>query len=146
MTPEGKNPLSIFEFPLETWAEFCVIKLLADLAEILQVEDLLECSFHPLKSVARMTMPEEKFHAKFGEDFTKELIASEDGKKEIQEAINRYYPMLPAFFGRAASKNNELYRKWGIKKRKNEEMLEDYLKLTHELVVNKLNLELPSIN
>ena len=53
--------------------------------------------------------------------------------------------MLPAFFGRAASKNNELYRKWGIKKRKNEEMLEDYLKLTHELVVNKLNLELPSI-
>ena len=146
MTPEGKNPLSIFEFPLETWAEFCVIKLLADLAEILQVEDLLECSFHPLKSVARMTMPEEKFHAKFGEDFTKELIATEEGKKEIQEAINRYYPMLPAFFGRAESKNNELYRKWGIKKRKNEEMLEDYLKLTHELVVNKLNLELPSIN
>ena len=146
MTPEGKNPLSIFEFPLETWAEFCVIKLLADLAEILQVEDLLECSFHPLKSVARMTMPEEKFHAKFGEDFTKDLIATEEGKKEIQEAINRYYPMLPAFFGRAQSKNNELYRKWGIKKRKNEEMLDDYLKLTHELVVNKLNLKLPSIN
>ena len=70
MTPEGKTPLSIFEFPLETWAEFCVIKLLADLAEILQVEDLLECSFHPLRNVARMTMPEEKFHAKFGEDFT----------------------------------------------------------------------------
>ena len=42
MTPEGKNPLSIFEFPLQTWEEFCVIKLLADLAEILQVEDLLE--------------------------------------------------------------------------------------------------------
>ena len=146
MTPEGKNPLSIFEFPLETWAEFCVIKLLADLAEILQVEDLLECSFHPLKNVARMTMPEEKFHAKFGEDFTKELIATEQGKKDIQDAINRYYPMLPSFFGRAESKNNEIYRKWGIKKRKNEEMLDDYLKMTHELVVNKLNLELPSIN
>ncbi len=146
MTPEGKSPLSIFEFPLETWAEFCVIKLLADLAEILQVEDLLECSFHPLKNIARMTMPEEKFHAKFGEDFTKELITTEEGKKEIQDAINRYYPMLPAFFGKAGSKNNALYRKWGIKKRKNEEMLQDYLKMTHELVVNKLNLELPSIN
>ena len=146
MTPEGKKPLSIFEFPLKSWEEFCVIKLLADLAEILQVQDLLECSFLPLKNLAKMTMPEEKFHAKFGEDFTKELIATEEGKKEIQEAINRYYPMLPAFFGRAQSKNNELYRKWGIKKRKNEEMLDDYLKLTHELVVNKLNLELPSIN
>ena len=146
MTPEGKTPLSIFEFPLETWAEFCVIKLLADLAEILQVEDLLECSFHPLRNVARMTMPEEKFHAKFGEDFTKELIENESGRNDIQDAINRYYPMLPSFFGRAGSKNNEIYRKWGIKKRKNEEMLNDYLKLTKELVINKLNLELPSIN
>jgi len=146
MTPEGKTPLSIFEFPLETWAEFCVIKLLADLAEILQVEDLIECSFHPLRNVARMTMPEEKFHAKFGEDFTKELITYEKGKSDIQDAINRYYPMLPSFFGKAGSKNNEIYRKWGIKKRKNEEMLDDYLKLTNELVINKLNLELPSIN
>ena len=146
MTPEGKTPLSIFEFPLETWAEFCVIKLLADLAEILQVEDLLECSFHPLRNVARMTMPEEKFHAKFGEDFTKDLISSEKGKKDIQDAINRYYPMLPAFFGRAGSKNNEVYRKWGIKKRKNEEMLNDYINLTRDLVIKKLNLELPSLN
>src|SRR5450432_1698946 len=43
----GKKPLSIFEFPLKTWEEFVAIKLLADLAEILQVEDLLHCTFHP---------------------------------------------------------------------------------------------------
>ena len=146
MTPEGKNPLSIFEFPLQTWEEFCVIKLLADLAEILQVEDLLECSFLPLRNVARMTMPEEKFHAKFGEDFTTEIIKHEDGQKLIQDAINRYYPMLPAFFGRPNSKNNAIYRKWGIKKRKNEEMLQDYLEITHKLVVDKLGLELPNIH
>ena len=146
MTPEGKNPLSIFEFPLKTWEEFCVIKLLADLAEILQVEDLLECSFLPLRNVARMTMPEEKFHAKFGEDFTTEIIKHEDGQKLIQGAINRYYPMLPAFFGRPNSKNNVIFRKWGIKKRKNEEMLQDYLEITHKLVVDKLGLELPNIH
>ena len=34
---KGKKPLSIFEFPLKTWEEFVAIKLLADLAEILQV-------------------------------------------------------------------------------------------------------------
>lgn len=146
MTPEGKNPLSIFEFPLKTWEEFCVIKLLADLAEILQVEDLLECTFLPLKNVAKMTMPEEKFHAKFGEDFTTEIIKTAKGKKEIQDAINHYFPMLPAFFGRPNSKNNAIYRKWGIKKRKNEEMLEDYLNITHKLVVEKLSLELPKIH
>ena len=30
MTPDRKKPLSIFDFPMKTWAEFCVIKLLAD--------------------------------------------------------------------------------------------------------------------
>ena len=47
----GKKPLSIFEFPLKTWEEFVAIKLLADLAEILQVEDLLHCTFHPLRNL-----------------------------------------------------------------------------------------------
>lgn len=76
MTPSAKKPLSIFEFPLKTWEEFCVIKLLADLAEILQVEDLLACTFHPLRDLARMTMPEERFHAQFGKDFCTELCAT----------------------------------------------------------------------
>ena len=46
-TRSNKRPLSIFEFELKTWPEFCVIKAIADYAEILQVEDLLHCSFHP---------------------------------------------------------------------------------------------------
>src|SRR5260221_14691113 len=37
--PSVKKPLSIFAFQLSTWAEFCVIKAIADYAEILQVED-----------------------------------------------------------------------------------------------------------
>src|SRR5258708_36049890 len=48
LVPAGKKPLSIFAFPLATWEEFCVIKLLADLAVILQSEHLLHCAFPPL--------------------------------------------------------------------------------------------------
>ncbi len=145
MTPDQKRPLSIFSFPLETWPEFCVIKLLADLAEILQVEDLAQCSFHPLRNVARGTMPEERFHAQFGEDFCTELCESDEGRAAVQDAINRYFPMLPAFFGRAKSKNNEMFRKWGIKMRTNEAMRDDYLKRANELVA-KLGLTLPAID
>ena len=144
MTPESKKPLSIFSFPLETWAEFCVIKLLADLGEILQVEDLLHCSFHPLQQLARITMPEERFHADFGKTFCSKLCKDPGHREEVQEAINRYFPMLPAFFGRAGSHNNAIYRKWGIKKRRNEEMREDYLSQAKEIVTG-LGLDLPSI-
>ncbi|HUN47998.1 MAG TPA: Phenylacetic acid catabolic protein [Stellaceae bacterium] len=145
MTPTGKQPLSIFEFPLKTWEEFCVIKLLADLAEILQVEDLLHCTFHPLRNLARMTMPEERFHAQFGKDFCTELCQTEAGRQRVQDAINRYFPMLPAFFGKSGSKNNEMFRKFGIKQRANEDMRADFLARARALVEDHLKLKLPEI-
>jgi len=142
---DEKKPLSIFEFPLQTWEEFCVIKLLADLAEILQVEDLSQCTFLPLRNLSRMTMPEERFHAQFGKDFCTELCETEEGRVAVQDAINRYYPILPKFFGRPKSKNNEIFRKWGIKQRTNEDMLADYVKRATELV-EELGLTLPDIS
>jgi ring-1,2-phenylacetyl-CoA epoxidase subunit PaaA len=145
MTPTGKRPLSIFEFPLKSWEEFCVIKLLADLAEILQVEDLLHCTFHPLRNLARMTMPEERFHAQFGKDFCTELCQTAEGRAKVQDAINRYFPMLPAFFGQSGSKNNALYRKFGIKQRSNEEMRADYVEKARVLVEDHLKLKLPEV-
>ena len=145
MVPTGKKPLSIFEFPLKTWEEFCVIKLLADLAEILQVEDLLNCTFHPLRNLARMTMPEERFHAQFGKDFCTELCQTPEGRAKVQDAVNRYFPMLPAFFGKSGSKNNELYRQFGIKQRSNEEMRADFLSRARDLVENHLKLTLPEV-
>ena len=145
MASDSKKPLSIFEFPLKTWEEFCVIKLLADLAEILQVEDLAQCTFLPLRNLSRMTMPEERFHAQFGKDFCTELCETEEGRVAVQDAINRYYPILPKFFGRAKSKNNEIFRKWGIKQRTNEDMLADYVKRATELVED-LGLTLPDVS
>ncbi len=145
MIPGEKRPLSIFEFPLKTWEEFCVIKLLADLAEILQVEDLLHCTFHPLRNLARMTMPEERFHAQFGKDRCTELCRTPEGRAKVQDAINRYFPILPAFFGKSGSKNNELYRQFGIKQRSNEEMRDDFLLQARALVEDHLELKLPEI-
>lgn len=145
MTPEGRKPLSIFEFPLKTWEEFCVVKLLADLAEIIQVEDLIKCSFLPLRNLAKMTMPEEIFHSQFGKDTCTELVKTAEGRRKVQEAINHYFPMMPAFFGRKDSANNALYRKYGIKQRTNEDMRADFLKRVKGLVEGHLKLELPEV-
>jgi ring-1,2-phenylacetyl-CoA epoxidase subunit PaaA len=136
MDPKVKKPLTIFNFQLRTWAEFCVIKSIADYAEILQVEDLLHCTFHPLRNLARITMPEEKFHAKFGKDFCMELV---------QDAINRYFPITPGFFGASQSKNNAMYLRWGLKQRTNDEMRADFLARVTELVEKDFGLSLPKI-
>lgn len=144
MDPQVKKPLTIFNFELRTWPEFCVIKAIADYAEILQVEDLLHCSFHPLRNLARITMPEEKFHAKFGRDFCTELIQAGRGE-EVQDAINRYFPITPGFFGASKSKNNEMYLRWGLKSRSNDQMREDFLSRVTELVETDFGLSLPKL-
>ncbi len=142
--PSVKRPLSIFGFDLKSWPEFCVIKMLADLAEILQVEDLLHCSFVPLRTIGRVTMPEEKFHAQFGKDFCAELCKTEDGRRDVQQAIDDYAPYLPQFFGASGSKNNETYRKYGLKERRNEEMRADFLNRARA-VVEALDLRFPEL-
>jgi ring-1,2-phenylacetyl-CoA epoxidase subunit PaaA len=145
MDPNRKKPLTIFQFALKTWPEFCVIKAIADYAEILQVEDLLHCSFHPLRNLGRITMPEEKFHAKFGKDSCLELIQA-GRAAEVQDAIDRYFPITPAFFGASQSKNNEMFRRWGLKQRSNDEMRADFLARVTELVEKDFALRLPALN
>lgn len=140
----AKRPLSIFETPLTSWEEFCVIKLLGDMAEILQVEDLLHCTYVPLRNAGRATMPEERFHAKFGEDSVGELVKTPAGKAKVQAAIDTIWPTLPSFFGRSKSKNNALFIKWGIKQRTNEEMRADYVERAKALVA-KFDLTLPEL-
>jgi ring-1,2-phenylacetyl-CoA epoxidase subunit PaaA len=142
--PKVKRPLSIFGFPLKTWPEFCVIKMLADLAEILQVEDLVNCTFVPLRNIGRITMPEEKFHAQFGRNFCAELCETQKGRRDVQQAIDDYASYLPQFFGAAGSKNNEMYRKYGLKERKNEEMRDDFLNRARG-VVESLSLRFPQV-
>lgn len=144
MDTRNKRPLNIFELPLENWEQFCVIKMLGDLAEILQVEDLLHCSFVPLRNIARTTMPEEKFHAQFGLDFCVDLVETPGGRDKVQRAVNRFYPEAPKFFGASRSKNNEMFRKYGLKLRSNEDMRADYMTRAKS-TVDPLGITLPDV-
>jgi ring-1,2-phenylacetyl-CoA epoxidase subunit PaaA len=146
MLPEqtDKKPLSMMGFPLSTWEEFVAIKLLADLAEILQVEDLLHCTFHPLRNLARSTMPEEKFHHDFGLQFGRELIKDADSRARFQDAVNRVFPVIPTFFGASQSKNNDMYRALGIKLRTNGDMRVDYIGRARA-AATELGLTLPEL-
>jgi ring-1,2-phenylacetyl-CoA epoxidase subunit PaaA len=90
-------------------------------------------------------MPEERFHCQFGEDFCSDMIEEEGQRQQVQDALNKIFPEMPAFFGRSESKNNEIFRKWGIKLRTNDEMRADYIERARELVETKLGLELPDV-
>jgi ring-1,2-phenylacetyl-CoA epoxidase subunit PaaA len=142
----GKRPLSIFEFEMTCWEDFCVLKMLGDLAELLQIEDLVQASFVPLRNLARMTMAEERFHADFGESSCVEFCKTAEGRARVQDAIGRVYPRMTAFFGASGSRNNAIFRAWRIKRRTNEEMCADYQARVEDLVRSRLGLALPLVS
>ena len=73
-----------------------------------------------------------------------ELVKTPEGKARLQAAVNEYWPYLPKFFGGSKSKNNEIFRKWKIKQRTNDEMREDFIKRATE-VAAKYGLTLPEV-
>jgi ring-1,2-phenylacetyl-CoA epoxidase subunit PaaA len=136
--------LSIFEFKIEDWPDFLAVKALADLAEILQMEDLLDCSYLPLRALAEKLMPEEKFHAGFGRNRLEQLCATPEGKVQAQRAIHRLFGVILPFFGQSQSKNNELFRKWGVKQRSNGVMRGDFISRVYALC-DALQIERPEV-
>jgi len=87
-------------------------------------------------------MPEEKFHAQFGLDFCVDLVETAQGRAKVQQAVNGFYPEVPKFFGASGSKNNQLYRQFGIKLRSNEDMRADYMARAKS-TVEPLGITLP---
>jgi 1,2-phenylacetyl-CoA epoxidase catalytic subunit len=87
---------------------------------------------------------EEEFHINFGYFGIKKLV--EEGKKDLAQAlINKWFPRGLDMFGHSKSYTIDLAYKYGIKKFKNDELREMYIKDVKELVT-PLGLELPDPN
>lgn len=141
---ERRRPLTLFDYPMVDWVEFGVIKAVVDLAEILQLEDLQDCTFFPLRRLAHKTMPEERFHVGLGEQIVRDLLQDPANRPKVQEALNRVFPTALGFFGRANSPNNALFQRWGLKKRTNEAMRRDYVGRVEDFC-RRFGLEMPPI-
>ena len=140
------QPLSVFEFELTTWAEFVVLKAIVDLAEVVLMDELVECSYLPLRHLAQALMPEERFHVSFGAVRTKELARQPARRAEVQEAVNALVTFSLPFFGRSRSSNNDAFRRWGIKNRTNDQARAEFIERTRAFVVDDVGLEYPDVS
>jgi ring-1,2-phenylacetyl-CoA epoxidase subunit PaaA len=138
-----KKHLSVFDLPISTWLEFVVLKGIGDMAEVIMVEELEHCSFLPLQDLAIKIMPEEKFHAGFGRDQMIELVKTPKGRADVQRAVDYIFPVMLPFFGGSDSRNNALFRRWGIKRRTNDEMRAEYVQRVKQLVEGEFGLTVP---
>jgi len=143
--PRAGRALSTFDYPLTTWLEFVVLKAIVDLAEVVLMEELANCTYLPLRNLAVKLLPEERFHASFGRAHTKEMAQHAESRPRIQAAIDDLVRVTLPFFGRSVSRNNDLFRLWGVKRNTNDEARAEFVSRGRSFVVGQLGLEFPDV-
>jgi ring-1,2-phenylacetyl-CoA epoxidase subunit PaaA len=114
--------VNIFYYPIETWFDFIMFNFCMDRGAGHQLEDSLDCSYKPWCDGMEGIFKEEEMHMAHGDQWTERLSKDPKTHDELQRAFDKWYPRTMNIFGRANSSKNKLYRKYGLKKRDNDEV------------------------
>jgi ring-1,2-phenylacetyl-CoA epoxidase subunit PaaA len=84
-------------------------------------------SFIPTDDVLPTILREEKGHVAYGEQQLQKMMETPEGRIAAQRSIDKWYVVGLDMFGRSESARDERYIEWGLKKRTNGKMREDYI-------------------
>src|SRR3989338_2865188 len=124
--------VSIFYYPIvcegdsiTTWANFSIFQFLQDRGAGEQLKDAINSSFEPWSRENQKIMREENRHILHGDRWMAKLY--KQNPELIQGLFDMWWPRSMVTFGHPASERNNLWRKLGLKRRTNEEVLRDFL-------------------
>lgn len=118
--------------PLVDCINFNIFQLVQDRGAGEQIRDTLQSSFAPWAHENAKTMREENKHIRHGDMWMARLMR--EHPELVQKQFDLWWPRSLATFGRPESKRNDLWRKFGLKRRTNEEVLRAFLDRTEEPV------------
>ncbi len=118
--------VNIFYYPIETWADFVFFNFCMDRGAGHQLEDVRSCSFGPWARAIEGIFKEEKFHIRHGEYWVKKLVGDPETHHQAQAAFTKWYVRTMNIFGRPGSPKNQVYRKFRLKVRDNDEVRQGF--------------------
>lgn len=135
--PTGDMRVNIFYYDLvvpeddiSTWVNFGLFQFLQDRGAGEQIRDTLESSFAPWVRENSKTMREENKHIRHGDIWISRLFC--EYPLFVQQQFDLWWPRSLATFGKPESVRNDLWRKFGLKRRTNEEVLRAFLDRTED--------------
>lgn len=123
----GDMRLNVFHYPFTSWADSVAMNVLMGHATVVQLADLASGSYQPLAQVFSEIVPREKRHAELGVEGLVKLVGQgEETRREVSESVDYWWPKVTATFGSRGSARAELLRRFGIRRRSNEELLDQW--------------------
>ncbi|MFD1562687.1 1,2-phenylacetyl-CoA epoxidase subunit PaaC [Haloarchaeobius amylolyticus] len=80
------------------WADAIVRAYLYDVAEDLQLHALENSTFEPIRDRVGKVLGEEDYHLEYATNWLKRLAADDEGRENVQDAVDRLYPYALTLF------------------------------------------------
>lgn len=140
---KGKEHLTTFNVPIESWTDQVVFLAIVDRAAAHQFRHFVKCPYEPFRKASQDTLNEEYGHVGLGMDGVKSRLAEPDGRAEVEAAIWKWLKVGLESFGADKSRSNDKYRYWGFKSATNAEMKETYYAQVHAFIAKDWGIEVP---
>ncbi|HKB26539.1 MAG TPA: Phenylacetic acid catabolic protein [Methylomirabilota bacterium] len=134
--------VNIFYYPIDTWPDFIFFNFCMDRGAGHQLEDVRRCSYGPWVRAIDGIFKEEKFHIRHGEHWVQKLAGDPATHAEAQATFQKWYIRTMNIFGRPGSPKNEVYRRYRLKLRDNDEVRQAFAREVKELC-EKFGLAVP---
>ena len=114
--------VNIFYYTIDSWEDFVMFQFCMDRGAGHQLEDVRHSTYGPWKREIERISKEEMMHVNHGDYWVKKMALDRATKNGIQNALNKWYPRTMNIFGRPKTTHNETYRRYGLKRRDNDEV------------------------
>lgn len=132
----------LFHLPIDTFCDLAYFNGLGDRVGCYIGETWDGVPYAPLLEVADRLHKDEVFHATFGMNNLRRIVATPEGLEEANEKIKIWWPAALDMFGRSDSKFSDTYVKWGLRRQNNEELRQQYIADTRPML-EKLGIQVP---
>ena len=122
----GDKRLNVFHYPLQGWLDSLVFVLLMGGASVIQLIDQVASSYKPFAGALASIVAREARHARQSERALELVIERSGNRTRPQAAVAYWWPRVVASFGHADSERMALYAAYGLRRRGNGELLEQW--------------------
>ena len=121
---EQKNILHVFQYPeklCRSWGDVLIFNRLQDSSADMQLDEFADAFFEPYCQDIKQIEAEEVGHVAHADQAIRDYMRQGPVKYELQQALNFWLPLVLDVFGKSKGKSEQLYLKYRLKQRTNEE-------------------------
>jgi len=139
-------PMPIYLFEMrdqsEHWVEYAYFSFFGDRQGAYMGFEWVGCTYSPLAKISDRVWREEVGHAAFGYALLKRVLQTPEGREAAEHYLPKWYAAGLDMFGSDGSRRQYDYIKWGLRKRSNKQMRDEFIVEVNELL-DKVGLPIP---